>query len=122
MTTIKERFVLNMKLNGMFPPGRIESDEKIHTYKSDNGVECWYLLSPNKPAIGLYGQCNENTHKRWAMKRKSNSSEAVYQEKLSRLRKLVKKYRSELNGNREPVKIIDRRTTKLKQLSFPFEI
>lgn len=122
MKLVEDKFTNVMRLNGASPPEQIASDEKIHTYKSDNGVECWYLLSPNKPAIGLYGQCNENTHKRWAMKRKSNSSEAVYQEKLSRLRKLVKKYRSELNGKREPVKIIDRRTTKLKQLSLPFEI
>lgn len=122
MKSVEDKFINAMRLNGAFLPEQIASDEKIHTYKSVSGAEYWYLLSPNKPVIGLYGQCNESVHKRWATKRKSHSAEAAYKEKLARLRKLVKKYRMELNENREPEQIIDRRTTKLKQLSLPFEI
>lgn len=122
MKSISDQFINIMRSNGVLPPERLKADEKVHTYKVDNGAKYWYVLSPHKPVVGLYGQCSESTKRKWAKKRKSQIAEAAYQKKLTKLKKLVRKFCVELVEHKEPVETIDRRTTKLKQLSLPLNI
>lgn len=122
MKSISDQFINIMRSNGLSPPEQLKEDEQVHTYKNGTGAECWYVLSPHKPVIGLYGQCSESTKRKWAKKRKSQIAEAAYQKKLAKLKKLVRKFCVELVEHKEPVETIDRRTTKLKQLSLPLDI
>lgn len=122
MKSISDQFINIMRSNGVFPPERLKADEKVHTYKAGNGAKYWYVLSPHKPVIGLFGQCSKSTMRRWAKKRKSESAEAAYQKKLAKLKKLVRRFSVELTEHKEPIETVDRRTTKLKQLSLPLNI
>jgi len=86
-----DMFINHMRKIGITPANDIIPDGEFHSFHAEeedsSGSDWWgYILSTDKPAMGLAGSLNSGKPKKWAIKQMSKRNKAISSEKEESMR------------------------------------